>query len=1057
MKKLKTRNEIPQPRTYGQLLNLPQINFDAPTQSFSKLATKYGPIFRMQLPGRDTLYVSGHKIVEEVSDESRFAKNVWKPLRNVREFSGDGLFTSWTHEDNWKKAHNILLPSFSQRAMQGYHDKMLDIALQLIQKWARLNEDEEIDVPEDMTRLTLDTIGLCGFNYRFNSFYTEKNHPFIESMVSALDEAMNQLHRLEIQDKLSIRKKNTFKKDIDTMYELVDKLIADRKRSDEIDKGDLLSRMLEGVDPQTGEGLDDENIRYQMITFLIAGHETTSGLLSFAVYYLLKNEDKLKKAQEEVETVLTHELPSYQQVRQLKYIRMILEETLRLWPTAPAFSLYALEDTTLQGEYQIKKGDSVNVLLSALHRDKEAWGEDIDVFKPERFEDPTKVPENAYKPFGNGKRACIGQQFALHEATLVLGMLLREFDFIDHTDYQLEVKETLTLKPHDFKIKTQVRERKDIMMPSPKRTVKKRETQPVEEKAKKNNHGTPLLVLYGSVMGTAEGVARDLAEAGRLQGFDCNVATLNEFKGSLPKEGLVLIVSASYNGKPPENAEEFIEWLDQTDASLDGVRYAVFGCGDTNWASTYQKVPVLIDQQLERKGAIRVYERGEGNANADFEMEFEEWHGAMWPAVLKELDIELKEDLWNQGTRLELQYVSGIAEASIANNHLTKESTVLENRELQSEESGRFTRHLEIAVPKGLHYREGDHLGIIPKNNHFLVERVLKRFNLKGTEKVILQGSGRKLAHLPKRKPVSIQDLLSYSVELQEPASKQQVVEMASKTTCPPHKIELEQLLEDEHFRIEVSKKRVSMLDFLERYDACEIEFEHFLSLLPPLKPRYYSISSAPSVQRDQVSITVSVVRGDAYSGNGEYRGVASNYLMELKEGDDVVIFFRTQRAFKLPEKPSSPVIMVGPGTGIAPFRGFIQARDALKKEGTELGEAHLYFGSRHEKHDYLYDSELKEYEKEGIVSLHTAFSRMEDRPKTYVQDLMNENAGQLIRLLDEEGGYLYICGEGSRMAPDVEQTLKSNYVTIKNESDTNAQKWLDDLQQEGRYVKDVW
>ncbi len=150
-----------------------------------KLAREYGPIMQLDLPGRQLVVVSGFELVDELSDESRFDKKVWTPLRKVRTFAGDALFTSKTQEPNWHKAHNILLPNFSMKAMQGYFPMMLDIAQQLTEKWARLNAHEEIDVPGDMTRLTLDTIGLCGFDYRFNSFYRENMHPFVESMVRA--------------------------------------------------------------------------------------------------------------------------------------------------------------------------------------------------------------------------------------------------------------------------------------------------------------------------------------------------------------------------------------------------------------------------------------------------------------------------------------------------------------------------------------------------------------------------------------------------------------------------------------------------------------------------------------------------------------------------------------------------------------------------------------------------------------------------------------------------------------------------------------------------------
>lgn len=149
--------------------------------------------------------------------------------------------------------------------MRGYHDMMVDIAVQLIQKWARLNEDETVDVPEDMTRLTLDTIGLCGFNYRFNSFYRDLPHPFIQSMVRSLSETMSRVQRMSIQNKLMVINNMQFNKDKQTMYSLVDKIISERRASGQQDEGDLLSRMLYSVDPVTGEKLDDENIRYGQI------------------------------------------------------------------------------------------------------------------------------------------------------------------------------------------------------------------------------------------------------------------------------------------------------------------------------------------------------------------------------------------------------------------------------------------------------------------------------------------------------------------------------------------------------------------------------------------------------------------------------------------------------------------------------------------------------------------------------------------------------------------------------------------------------------------------
>lgn len=626
---MKETGPIPQPKTFGPLGNLPLLDKDKPTMSLIKLANEQGPIFQLHTPAGAIIVVSGHELVKEVCDEERFDKSIEGALEKVRAFSGDGLFTSWTHEPNWRKAHHILMPTFSQRAMKDYHSMMTDIAVQLIQKWARLNPDEAVDVPADMTRLTLDTIGLCGFNYRFNSYYRETPHPFINSMVRALDEAMHQMQRLDVQDKLMIRTKRQFHHDIQAMFSLVDSIIAER-RSGGRDEKDLLARMLNVEDPETGEKLDDENIRFQIITFLIAGHETTSGLLSFAIYFLLKHPRVLEKAYEEADRVLTDPVPSYKQVLELSYIRMILQESLRLWPTAPAFSLYAKEDTVIGGKYPITPKDRISVLIPQLHRDKDAWGDNAEEFYPERFEHPDQVPHHAYKPFGNGQRACIGMQFALHEATLVLGMILQHFTFIDHTDYELDIKQTLTIKPGDFHIRVRPRNKEAVAaaLPAAEKAAEDVEKEKRETKGASiiGLDNRPLLILYGSDTGTAEGVARELADTAGMHGVRTETAPLNDRIGKLPKEGALLIITSSYNGKPPSNAGQFVQWLEEVKpGELEGVRYAVFGCGDHNWAATYQAVPRLIDEKLAEKGAERFSSRGEGDVSGDFEGKLDEW------------------------------------------------------------------------------------------------------------------------------------------------------------------------------------------------------------------------------------------------------------------------------------------------------------------------------------------------------------------------------------------------------------------------------------------------
>ena len=376
-------NPIPHPPKKPVVGNMLSLDPNAPVQHLVRLTKELGPIFWLDMMGAPLVIVSGHDLIDELSDEKRFDKAVRGSLRRVRAVGGDGLFTADTSEPNWSKAHNILLQPFGNRAMASYHAMMVDIASQLAAKWDRLNSEDEIDVARDMTSLTLDTIGICGFDYRFNSFYREGNHPFVRAMVNALSTAMAQLRRLPLEHFIRRGQDQTFAADIAFMNQTVDRIVQDRRENKDRKDGakansDLLNSMLEGVDRKTGERLDDLNIRYQIITFLIAGHETTSGLLSFAVNALVNHPEVLERAYAEVDRVLGPDpsiLPTSAQVNQLNYITQILKETLRLWPTAPAFSVHPYEDTVIGGKHRFGKSDHVLILLAGLHRDRTIWGD----------------------------------------------------------------------------------------------------------------------------------------------------------------------------------------------------------------------------------------------------------------------------------------------------------------------------------------------------------------------------------------------------------------------------------------------------------------------------------------------------------------------------------------------------------------------------------------------------------------------------------------------------------------------------------------------------------
>ncbi|GAA3985075.1 cytochrome P450 [Streptomyces plumbiresistens] len=429
-----------------------------PLQDTVRYARRLGPIFRRRAFGREFVFTWGAELVADLADESRFAKHVGLGVANLRPVAGDGLFTAYNHEPNWQLAHDVLAPGFSREAMAGYHANMLAVAGRLTDHWDReLVAGRAVDVPGDMTKLTLETIARTGFGHDFGSFERDRPHPFVTAMIGTLTYAQ----RLNTVPFPLLLRRAARRNEADIAYlnRTVDDLVRARRTAggdgDGDGGGDLLDRMLETAHPKTGERLTAENVRRQVITFLVAGHETTSGALSFALHYLARHPDVAAQARAEVDQVWGGTaLPGYEQVAKLRYVRRVLDETLRLWPTAPAYAREARQDTVLAGTHPMRRGAWTLVITPMLHRERAVWGADAEEFDPNRFEAKAvrSRPPHTFKPFGTGARACIGRQFALHEATLVLGLLLRRYELRPDPDYRLRVTERLTLMPEGLRL-----------------------------------------------------------------------------------------------------------------------------------------------------------------------------------------------------------------------------------------------------------------------------------------------------------------------------------------------------------------------------------------------------------------------------------------------------------------------------------------------------------------------------------------------------------------------------------------------------------------------------
>jgi cytochrome P450 len=349
--------------------------------------------------------------------------------------------------------------------MRTYHGMMLSTIDELFAYWDA-GDGGPVDAARDMTKLTLETIGRAAFSQPLGAFADDRPHPFAAAMVTQLEAARRRSLFGAVPGGALLRRRldRSAAGSLATMTALADDLVA-RRRADGTEVDDLLGVMLRAEHPRTGERLSDANIRYQILTFLVAGHETTSGTLAFALHYLATHPEIRAGVTAEVDAVLRDDPdaePAFEDVARFRSVRRVVDETLRLWPTVPAFPRSPREETTLGTGHRMRPDHWAMVLTAMTHRDREVWGEDADEFDPDRFtveRSRGRLP-HAYKPFGTGERSCIGRQFALHEAVLLLARLLHRYDVAGEDGYRLQVDERLTLMPAGLRIHLHRRDRR---------------------------------------------------------------------------------------------------------------------------------------------------------------------------------------------------------------------------------------------------------------------------------------------------------------------------------------------------------------------------------------------------------------------------------------------------------------------------------------------------------------------------------------------------------------------------------------------------------------------
>ncbi len=544
--------------------------------------------------------------------------------------------------------------------------------------------------------------------------------------------------------------------------------------------------------------------------------------------------------------------------------------------------------------------------------------------------------------------------------------------------------------------------------------------------------GEPLVILFGSQTGSAEGLAKKLAKESESRGFAPKLFQLNDYEqANLPVASKAVIISSTWgDGEPPDNAVNFWNWIKADSAPrLENLNFAVLGLGDKNY-SDFCGASKKFDERLAALGAKRLAPRGE--CDVDYEVPAKSWIDGLWDKL---------------GSAASTNGAAAGATNGAVNGKPVEEkkgygksnpfpAKLLKNVLLNKPGSGKEVRHYEIALNgSGLTYEAGDALGVVPVNCSELVDDVIAALKAKPDENVKFGDN-----------IMSLREALTHYFDVNKPS--QELLAVVAKAApqselaallAPEKRDDLKKWLWGRH-----------VIDLLELLPA-PMPVAEFVPLLKRLAPRLYSISSSPKAHPGEVHLTVGAVR---YESHGRVRkGVASTFLAD-RVGDTnfVKVFVQPSHGFKPPANGDLPIIMVGPGTGIAPFRAFLEERQATSAKGKNW----LFFGDQKRDADFLYEELLTGWKTSDFLTrLDLAFSRDQEK-KIYVQDRMTENAAELWSWL-ESGAHFYVCGDASRMAKDVDAALHKIVETVGGKSADDAKAYVAKLKSDKRYQRDVY
>lgn len=536
-------------------------------------------------------------------------------------------------------------------------------------------------------------------------------------------------------------------------------------------------------------------------------------------------------------------------------------------------------------------------------------------------------------------------------------------------------------------------------------------------------------ILYGSQTGNAQGLAENAGKILEGRGFQVTVSSMSDFKpNNLKKvQNLLIVVSTHGEGDPPDNALSFYEFLHSRRApKLDDLRFSVLSLGDSSY-EFFCQTGKEFDQRLEELGGTRLYPRVD--CDLDYDEPAAEWLEGVFGGL---------NEARGESAAPALATVPQAGKPAYSRTNPFK-AEVLENINLNGRGSNKETRHLELSLEgSGLTFEPGDSLGIYPENDPALVDMLLEELKWDPEENVTVnkQGDVRPL----REALISHFEITVLTKPLLEQSAQLSNNEDLRELLSPGNEEKVKAYLEGR-----------DLLDLVRDFGPWDVSAQEFISILRKIPARLYSIASSLSANPDEVHLTIGAVRYDAHGR--ERKGVCSILCAErLQPGDTLPVYIQHNPNFKLPKNPDTPIIMVGPGTGVAPFRSFMQERE----ETGAKGKSWLFFGDQHFVTDFLYQTEWQKWLKDGVLTkMDVAFSRDTDE-KVYVQHRMLEHSKELFEWL-QEGATVYICGDEKNMAHDVHNTLIEIIEKEGGMSREKAEDYLAGMQQQKRYQRDVY